>query len=80
MRLDFVAFLARLEELYRLRRHYSRDRMLIHELRMGVPTKQDAEIVEPGNDPLKFHAIHKKNRDGRFVLPDVIKKYVLNIL
>jgi hypothetical protein len=47
---------------------------------MRVAPQQDTEIIEPGNDALEFHAIHEKYCNGRFVLPDVIQKDVLNIL
>src|SRR6185437_8898914 len=80
VKLDFVVLFRRLEELNRLRRHHGRDRMLVDELRMRVAPQQDAEIVEPGDDPLQFHAIDEKYGDGRLVLSNMVEKHVLNVL
>src|SRR4029077_2012909 len=47
---------------------------------MPVATQQHAEIIEPGDDALKFHAIHQKDGEWNFVFADVIEKSVLKIL
>ena len=54
--------------------------MLVDELRMAVPAQQDAEIVEPSHDALQLDAVDEKDREGNFVLPDVVEKRVLKIL
>lgn len=51
--------------------------MLVDKLRMSIASKQEAEVVEPGDDALQFDAIDQKDGQRRFGLPDVIKKGVL---
>ena len=51
--------------------------MLVHELRMTIAPEKYAEIIEPSDDSLKFHAVDEKNRERRFVFPNVIEKGVL---
>src|SRR5690349_8304590 len=80
IRSGFVALFAGLEELHRLSRHHRRDRVLVDQLRMRVAAEQDAEIVEPGNDPLELDAVHEKYRNRGLVLPDVIEEDILDIL
>jgi hypothetical protein len=60
--------------------HDRGDSVLIDQLRMTIPAQQDAEIVEPGHDTLKFHSVHEEDREGNFVLSDVIEKGVLKVL
>jgi hypothetical protein len=57
--------------------HDRRDRVLVDKLRMAVPAKQNAEIVEPGDDTLQLHTVHEKYREGDFVFADVVEKGVL---
>src|SRR5690242_13897817 len=47
---------------------------------MPVATQQHAEIIEPGDDALEFHAIHQEDSEWNFVFADVIEKSVLKIL
>src|SRR5262245_26572539 len=62
----------RIHEMDRRTRHDSRDRMLIHELRVTIAAQENTKIVEPSDDPLQLHAVDEKDRKGRFVLPDVV--------
>src|SRR5207244_1338923 len=64
----------------RLPRHYRRNCVLIHQLRMRVPTQQNTEVIEPSNNPLKLDAIDEKNRHRCLVFPDVVQENVLNVL
>jgi len=61
-------------------RHDRRNGVLVHQLRVTIPPQQDAEIIEPSHDALKFDAVDQKNREWRFALADVIEKSVLKIL
>src|SRR5215831_1869992 len=47
---------------------------------MPVAPQQHAEIIEPRDDALEFHAIHQKNGEWNFVFTDVIEKGVLKVL
>jgi hypothetical protein len=47
---------------------------------MPITTQQNAEVVEPCHDTLQFHTIDQKNRQRSFLLANVIKKSVLEIL
>src|SRR6516225_4645212 len=47
---------------------------------MPVATQQHAEIIEPRDDALQFHAIHQENGEWDFVFADVIEKSVLRVL
>jgi len=80
LRLSVTGLLAALEQLDRLRRHDRRNRVLVHQLRMRVPSQQYAEIIEPSNDPLEFNAVDKKDGNRSFILADMVKEYVLNVL
>ncbi len=51
--------------------------MLVDELRMTVSAQENAEIIKPRHDALKFHAVHKKYRERRLALPNVIEKCIL---
>jgi hypothetical protein len=44
---------------------------------MTVAPQQQAEIVEPGDDPLQLHPIDQKDRQWRFGFSNVIKEGVL---
>jgi hypothetical protein len=44
---------------------------------VSIAPKQQAEIVEPGDDALKLHAIDQKDRERRLGLANVIEKSVL---
>jgi hypothetical protein len=46
-----------LEHLDRLAWHDRRYSMLVNELGMTVSAKEDAEIVEPGHNPLQLYSI-----------------------
>jgi hypothetical protein len=64
----------------RLAGHDGRDRVLVDQLRMTVTPQQDAEIVEPRDNPLQLDPIDEEDRQGRLVLADVIEKGVLEAL
>jgi len=61
-------------------RHYCRNCVLVHQLRMRIPAQQDTEIVKPSNNPLKLDPIDEKNGYRCFVFPDVVQENVLNVL
>jgi hypothetical protein len=46
----------------RLGRHDRRDRMLVDQLALPIPAQEHAEIVEPGDHALQFHAVDQKDR------------------
>jgi hypothetical protein len=54
--------------------------MLVHELDVAVPAKQQGKIVEGAYDTLQFYAINQENRNGNLVLAYMVKEYVLHIL
>ena len=60
--------------------HDGRYRVFIDQLRMPVAPQQDAEIVEPRDDALKFDAVDQEHRYWDLVLSDVVEKGVLKIL
>src|SRR5882757_4341511 len=68
------------EQLHRRDRHDGRNRVLVDKLRMAVAAQQHREVVEPGDDPLQFDAVHQEDRDGRLVLAQVVQEDVLNVL
>src|SRR5690606_32629986 len=70
----------RLVEGDRLGWHHRRDRMLVDKLGLAVTAEEDAEIVEPGDHALQFHAVHQENGDRHLSLADVIEKGVLQVL
>ena len=51
--------------------------MLVDKLRMTVAPKQQAEIVEPGDNPLQLDSIDQKDRQWRLGFANVIKEGVL---
>jgi hypothetical protein len=46
---------------------------------VAIATQQHAEIVEPADDTLQFHAIDEENGEGNLVFANVIKKGVLKV-
>jgi hypothetical protein len=44
---------------------------------MTVAPQQQAEIVEPGDNPLQFYPIDQKDRQWRFGFTNVIEEGVL---
>ena len=74
------AILDRFEHRNRARWHDRRDGEVIDQLRVPVASKQDAEIIKPGNETLQFYSVDEKNRDRRLGLSDVIEKRVLEVL
>src|SRR5260221_2909635 len=54
-------YLGRIEQLDGRTRHDGADGVLIHELGMPIPAKQNGKIVKPGDDPLKLDTVHKEN-------------------
>ncbi len=79
-RLIKVVVFFRLEQLYGLGWHDRRNSMLVDQLRMPVAAQENGKIVKPRNNSLQFDSVYEKDRNGRFVFPDVIKKHVLNVL
>src|SRR5215469_1153109 len=57
-------------QLHRADRHDGRDRVLVNKLDLTVPAQEDAEIIEPGDIPLQFHAVDQINRNRGFALAD----------
>jgi hypothetical protein len=76
----FAGLVNLVEQLHGLSWHDRRDSMLVDELGVSIPAQKDTEIVEPRDDALKLHAVDQKDRQGNFVLPDIIEKSVLEIL
>jgi hypothetical protein len=60
--------------------HYSRNRVLINQLRLGIAPKQQAEIVKPGDNTLKFNAIHQEDCDWYLLLANVVEEGILKVL
>jgi hypothetical protein len=54
--------------------------MLVDKLRVTVAPQEQAEIVEPGDNPLQLDSVDQKNRQWRFGFTNVIKEGVLQIL
>ncbi len=54
--------------------------MLIHELRMPVPTKKNTKIVEPCDDALQLHAIDQENCQRDLLFANMIEEGVLEAL
>ena len=54
--------------------------MLVDELRMSVAAEQHAEVVEPSDDALQLDAIDEEDRQGGFLLADVVEERVLEAL
>jgi len=57
--------------------HYGRYSVLVDKLRVPVAAKQNAEIVEPRNDPLQLDPIYEKDRQRRFLFSDVVEELIL---
>src|SRR5262249_54522449 len=69
-----------LEQLDRMTRHDRRYSVLVHELRVAIPTQQHAKIIEPGDHTLELDAVHQKYGERSFVFSDVIEESVLKVL
>ena len=54
--------------------------MLIDQLGMAVATKKHAEVVKPGDDALKFHAVNEEHGQGGFGFADGVEEHVLKVL
>jgi hypothetical protein len=74
---DRGRFLGTLKQLNWMTWHDGRDRMLVDELGMTIPSQQHAKIVKPSHDALQFNTIHKEDRERRLILADVIEEGVL---
>ena len=61
-------------------RHDGGNSVFVDELGMAIAAQQHAEIIEPRDDALEFHAIHQENGEWDFVFADVIEKSVLKVL
>ncbi len=64
----------------RMARHDRRDGVLIDELGVAIASKQQTEVVEPGDDPLKLDAIDQEDRKRDLVFSYKIQKRVLQVL
>jgi hypothetical protein len=51
--------------------------MLVDQLGLCVPSQEQAEIIEPGNNALQLDSVHQEDRDGYLLLADVIEKRIL---
>src|SRR5215203_1195087 len=67
-------------QLYRTHGHHGGNGVLVDELNLTVAPQQHAEIIEPGNVALQFHAIDQIDRHRRLALADGVQKGVLEIL
>jgi hypothetical protein len=47
---------------------------------MTIPPEQNGEIIEPGNNSLKFDAIHEENRDRSLAFSNVVQEHILHVL
>jgi hypothetical protein len=47
---------------------------------MSIPTEQQTEIVEPGDDALQLDAVDQKNGQRNFAFSDVVEKRILKVL
>src|SRR5262245_39272769 len=56
----FVDFI----ELHGLAWHDRRNRVFEDELNLSIAPQQHGEVIEPGNNALKLHAIHEENGQG----------------
>ncbi len=72
-----VALLDVVEQLNGLTRHDRGNRVLVDELRVAVTAQQDAEIVEPADDPLQFDAVDEENRKRSLTFSDVVQESIL---
>src|SRR5215471_16256293 len=82
-KLDFLSggrFLGAFEQLDRMTRHDRRYGVLVDQLRVAVASQQHAEVIEPRDDALQFHAVHEKDREGDFCFANVIEEGVLQVL
>lgn len=70
----------RIHQMDGLPGHDGRDRMLIYELRVTVPTQQHTKVVEPAHDPLELHAVDQKDCEWGLVLSHVVQERVLKVL
>src|SRR3954471_7873220 len=71
------SILAAFEQLDRSARHDGRYRVLVDKLRMTVAPKQQAEIVEPGDNSLQLYSVDQEDRKWRFGFSNVIQEGVL---
>src|SRR5918999_3140168 len=62
---SLLAFRFLVHQMDWLPRHDRRDGMLIDELGMSVTAKENAEVVEPGDDPLQLDPVDEKNGQRR---------------
>ena len=70
----------RIHQMDGLPGHDGRDRMLIYELRVTVPTQQHTKVVEPAHDPLELHTVDQKDCEWGLVLSHVVQERILKVL
>jgi hypothetical protein len=44
---------------------------------VAISPQQDAKVIEPGDDALKFHTVHQENGERNFGFAYVVEKGVL---
>ena len=54
--------------------------MLVYELRLRIAAQQQTEIVEPSDHTLQLDTVNEENRHRHFLLADVIKEGILQVL
>src|SRR5688572_12970111 len=70
----------RIEQLDRRAGHDRRDGVLVDQLRLRIAPKQQAEVVEPGNNALELVPVHEEDRDRDLLLANMIEEGVLQVL
>jgi hypothetical protein len=68
------------EQLDGHRRHHGGYSVLIDKLRVAVAAQQDAEIIEPRDDPLELYAVDQEDGQRGLVLATGIEERVLEVL
>ena len=71
---------ANLGKLYGLARHDGREGVFVHQLLMAITAQEDAKIVKPSHNALKFNAIHEEYGQRCLVLANMVEKRVLQAL
>ena len=51
--------------------------MFVDKLALAITAQQHAEVIEPSDHALQFHAVHQEHRDRNFLFPNLIQEAVL---
>ena len=51
--------------------------MLVYKLRLAIAAQQNAEVIKPSDNALKFNTINQENCDRYFGLAYVIQERIL---